>query len=145
MAVAACSSSSAADTAASTSPSVVSCPSPPSTGDPLPAGAASRVPHPVFAQSPRRLPVTTKGESEVQFTTPIPLHDAAAFVQREYPAAGYRITGGDAEAHEADIVWAHGATAGKTKLSQSGGCATRWTVLALPAGSKLTDQDKNKD
>jgi hypothetical protein len=66
----------------------------------------------------------------------MPLRDAAAFVQRAYPAAGYRIVGGDAEAHEADIVWARGRTSGKTRLSGVTGCTTTWTVVVLPPGTK---------
>ncbi|MGN6474624.1 MAG: hypothetical protein ACTHK4_13385 [Mycobacteriales bacterium] len=125
-------SSSGSESEATDLPSVVSCPSPPETGDTFPVLAASRVPHPAFAQSPKQIPVTVKGQSEVQFTTAMPLRDAAAFVHSEYPAAGYRIVGGDAETHEADIVWSHEGAGGKTKLSQAGPCSTTWTVLTLP-------------
>ncbi|HVT22616.1 MAG TPA: hypothetical protein VHE57_14645 [Mycobacteriales bacterium] len=128
--VAGCSSGSS-DRAATTAPSLAACPAPPTTGDPFPSVPAARPPHPDFAQSPHRLPTDVKGDSEVQFTTAMPLRDAAAFVHTEYAAAGYRIVGGDAEAHEADIVWAHGDTRGKTRLSQAGVCSTTWTVLTL--------------
>lgn len=101
------------------------------------------MPHPAYAVSPSQLPVTVKGEDEVEFMTPTPLSVSAAFVQREYAAAGYRIVGGDAEAHEADILWAHAGSQGKTKLS-GGGCTTTWTVLALPAGKALHDKDADE-
>src|SRR5690242_10196440 len=79
----ACSSSSSGGTAA-TPPSVTTCPSPPKTGDPFPAGPASRVPHPAFAESPKKLPVRiVTGQDEVQFTTAMPLREAAAFVHTE--------------------------------------------------------------
>lgn len=101
------------------------------------------MPHPAYAQSPKRLPVEVKGADEVQFTTATPLSVAAAFVQQEYKAAGFRIVGGDAESHEADILWAHAGRRGKTKLS-GGGCTTTWTVLALPAGKALHDKDADE-
>jgi hypothetical protein len=110
----------------------VSCPSPTETGAPFPDVPASLVPHPAFAAAPKEIPVTVKGQSEVQFTTAIPLSEAVAYVHSRYPAAGYRVVGGDAETREADIVWAHGDAKGKTKLSQAGACSTTWTVLTLP-------------
>jgi hypothetical protein len=64
------------------------------------------VPHPFFATSPKRVPVDVSGVQELSFTTAMALRDAAAFVQQWYPAAGYRIIGGDSEEHEADIDWA---------------------------------------
>jgi hypothetical protein len=103
------------------------------------------VPHPAFARSPKKIPVTVEGQTEVQFTTAMPLRAAAAFVHEEYPAAGYRLVGGDAESREADIIWAHGDAQGKTRLSQSGACSTTWTVLTLPAGAKPADDDTDKD
>jgi len=122
-------------------PSASACPSPTGSGAAFPAGAAARVPHPSFAQSARYLPRTTKGERVLRFTTAMPLHDAAAFVQAEYPPAGYRLTGGDAEAHEADILWAHGKVAGKTRLSGITACSTTWTVAALPPGVDTSEAD----
>jgi hypothetical protein len=97
------------------------------------------VPHPAFAESPTYLAATRNGERVLRFTTAMPLREAAAFVQREYPAAGYRIVGGDAEAHEADILWAHGRVNGKTRLSGVTACATTWTVVALESGGALAD------
>lgn len=140
-AVAACSSSSSGGSAEGV-PSVSPCPSPSTTGATFPAGAPTRVPHPSFADSPKRLPVTVKGQSELQFTTATPLRQAAAFVEKEYPAAGYRIIGGDAEAHEADILWAHGRARGKTRLSAAGACATTWTVLTLPGPGRESGADR---
>jgi N-acetyl-anhydromuramyl-L-alanine amidase AmpD len=73
----------------------------------------------------------------------MPLRDAAAFVQKEYPAAGYRIVGGDAETHEADIIWAHGRRSGKTRLSGTTDCSTTWTVAALAPGEHTSEPDQH--
>ncbi|HVV77660.1 MAG TPA: hypothetical protein VHC43_16695 [Mycobacteriales bacterium] len=135
------SASSGAGTAAQNPLSGLSCPSPQTAPARFPTGPAADVPHPAYAQSPKPLPVDVKGETEVQFTTAVPLSIAAAFVQSAYRAAGYRIVGGDAEAHEADILWAHGNAHGKTRLSGAG-CTTTWTVLALPAGTDIKDNDR---
>jgi hypothetical protein len=86
--------------------------------------------------------VSVKGQDEVQFTTATPLSVAAAFVQKEYAAAGYAIVGGDAESHEADILWSHDGVQGKTRLSGSG-CTTTWTVLALPPGARVDGKERD--
>lgn len=145
--VAGCSSSSSAGQPAgagtATSPPAQACPSATPRGTSLPEGAPARVPHPATVTSAKRLPVSVKGESELQFTTAMPLSAAAAFVQKEYPAAGYKLVGGDSESHEADILWAHGKVHGKTRLSGAG-CSTTWTVLTLPARTAVPDgQDSN--
>lgn len=74
-----------------------------------------------------------KGERTLQFTTAMSLADAAAFVRARYPAAGYRLVGGDAEKHEADIEWANAGLTGRTRLSAVTGCSTIWTVLTITA------------
>lgn len=137
--VAGCSSSSSggAPSAGSgtTLPPVSPCPTPTVRGATFPPGPPSHVPHPFFATSPKRVPVDVSGVQELSFTTAMALRDAAAFVQQWYPAAGYRIIGGDSEEHEADIDWATANFHGKTRLSGVGACTTDWLVLTVEPGA----------
>ncbi len=140
---AACSSSSSggARPQAARTPSPAACPSPSTPGARFPSGRAAKVPHPSFAQAPTVLPVGARDEQQIRFTTQMSLRDAAVFVQKHYPAAGYRLDGGDAEAHEADILWVHGSYHGKTRLSGVTACSTTWTVAALPRGVDTSGAD----
>lgn len=129
----ACSSSSsgAHPQVGTTLPAVSSCPTPSAATATFPAGPASRLPRPAFAQAAKYLPTTVTGERTLQFTTAMSLAEAASFVRSKYPAAGYRLVGGDAEKREADIEWAHSGVTGRTRLSAVTGCSTTWTILTV--------------
>jgi hypothetical protein len=78
-----------------------------------------------------------KGVTLLRFTTAMPLRDAAAFLLKRYPQAGYRLLEGDAEGNEADAPFVKGRLHGKTRLSAVGPCTTTWLVAVTTGNAAL--------
>jgi hypothetical protein len=141
-AVAGCGSSSSGTQAApldSPRPSPSNCPTPAPSNVQFPSGASSDLPRPAFATSPAAVPVQVHGVTLLRFTTAIPLRDAAAFLLKEYPKAGYRLIQGDSEGDEADAPFVKGSLHGKTRLTGTGPCSTTWLV-AVTTGNATLDK-----
>jgi hypothetical protein len=68
----------------------------------------------------------------------MPLRDAAAFLLKRYPEAGYRLVQGDSEGDEADAPFIKGQLHGKTRLTGTGPCSTTWLVAVTTGKASLT-------
>jgi hypothetical protein len=66
------------------------------------------------------------------------LRDAAAFLLKRYPQAGYRVLAGDSEGSEADAPFVRGSLHGKTRLTGTGPCTTTWLVAVTSGNATLT-------
>ena len=74
---------------------------------------------------------TTDGVHIIKFTTPTSLRDAVLFIVRKYPAAGYVLGRGDAEATEADAPFVHGEIRGTTRIASITQCKTLWLTATV--------------
>ena len=74
---------------------------------------------------------TTDGVHIIKFTTPTSLRDAVLFIVRKYPAAGYVLGRGDAEATEADAPFIKNKLRGLTRLASLDTCKTLWLVATV--------------
>jgi hypothetical protein len=101
----------------------------------LPSQPPAQLPHPAQLSDATMLSGQASGVQVLKFVTAMPLSAAAGFVQTHYAAAGYRITGGDAERDEADIQWAGHSLSGRTRLSATGPCTTTWLVATIQPGA----------
>jgi hypothetical protein len=96
---------------------------------------------------PKGVTTTSEGVHIVRFTTPSSLRESVLFIVKQYPAAGYAIGRGDAEATEADAPFVHGDIRGVTRISQLAQCQTLWLTATVktsggPGGSPLLPSRK---
>lgn len=132
------SSEAAGSTAPSASPSGVACPEPASAPAAFPAGLPADFPADFPAPPGAGDAVADDADPAVvavRFPSSAPLRESVQFVLDRLPAAGFQITGGDQEPHEADVVFAQGALRGQLRIARVDDCTTFWLVQVVrPTG-----------
>jgi hypothetical protein len=130
-----CGGSSSADTAARpstvTTSAAPTCPKP-SHVEPAkwPAKVPADLPKPPGAHIDDAQ-TAQDGVHIVKFSTQSSLRDSVLFVVEKFPAAGYTLGRGDAEASEADAPFIHGETRGLVRMLQVGLCQTQWLLATV--------------
>lgn len=115
------------------------CPTP-AAGKPTswPKFLPADLPKPANATiQPHGVSTTSDGVHIVKFTTPTSLRDSVIWIVHTYPAAGYTLGRGDAEATEADAPFAHGQIRGVTRISSIEQCKTLWLTATVDAKNNL--------
>jgi hypothetical protein len=131
-----CSGSSGADTAArpsavTTTTAAPSCPKPSHVeAAKWPAKVPADLPKPPGAHIDDQQ-TAQDGVHIVKFSTQTSLRDSVLFVVEKFPAAGYTLGRGDAEASEADAPFIHGDTRGLVRMLQVGLCQTQWLLATV--------------
>lgn len=140
-AVTACSSGGSATDVATPTPSAspsasgAACPEPPTGSDAFPTGLPPDFPS-AFPPPPGAVDAVADAADPsvvaVRFPSPASLAESVEFVLEQLPAAGFQITGGDQEPHEADVVFAFDdGRQGKLRIARVDDCTTFWLVQVV--------------
>lgn len=125
---------------ASPTPSAPACPEAPAGSDRFPDGLPADFPADFPAPPGATDAVADAADPAVvavRFPSPASLKESVTFVLERLPAAGFQITGGDQEPHEADVVFAFGERQGQLRIARVDDCTTFWLVQVVrpaPAG-----------
>jgi len=123
-------------TAAGSSPTPTgpACPAAPAGSDSFPAGLPPDFPTD-FPPPPGAGGAVADAQDPavvaVRFPSPASLKESVEFVLERLPSAGFQITGGDQEPHEADVVFAFGQRRGQLRIARVDDCTTFWLVQVV--------------